>query len=74
MKRAYTATETALVEWVEGKPYSRAVEWDMVILFKGGESGLGKHHMSFRKPLKNTPDARTCIILDCNQLSHLISG
>lgn len=66
MKRAYTATETAFVECVEGKPYSSAVEWDIVILFKGGERGLGKHHMSFKKPLKKTPDARTCTMLGQN--------
>jgi len=67
MNSAYTATDTALVEWVEGKPYSRAAECDIVIRSKGGERGRGRHHMSFKKPLKNTPDASTCTIL--NQLS-----
>jgi hypothetical protein len=31
ISRAYTATETALVECEEGKPYSRAAEPDIVI-------------------------------------------
>jgi len=64
MKSAYTVTDTALVECVEGNPYSRAAECDIVIRFKGGESGRGRHHMSFKKPLKKTPDASTCTILD----------
>ena len=34
----------------------------MVILCKGGESGLGKHHISFMTPVKKTPDASTWTI------------
>ena len=59
----YTATDTALAECVEGNPYSRATECDIVIRFRGGDNGRGKHHMSLMKPLKKTPDANTCIIL-----------
>lgn len=61
--KAYTATEMAFVEWVEGKPYSNAAEADMVILERGGESGRGRHNISFKKPVRNTPDARICTIL-----------
>lgn len=60
MKSAYTTTDTAFVECVEGKPYSSAAECDMVIRFKGGDNGLGRHTVSFKKPVKITPDARTC--------------
>lgn len=61
--KAYSATEMAFVECVEGKPYSSAAEADMVILERGGESGRGRHNMSFKKPVRNTPDARICTIL-----------
>jgi hypothetical protein len=47
-----------LVECVEGKPYSRATEPDMVIRCKGGERGRGSEHMSLMKPVKKTPEAR----------------
>jgi hypothetical protein len=43
---------------VEGKPYSKAAEPDMVILWRGGDSGRGKEVMSFIKPVKKTPLAR----------------
>lgn len=57
---AYTATETALVECVEGNPYSSAADPDMVIRWSGGERGRGRHNRSFKKPLQKTPDARMC--------------
>lgn len=60
---AYIATDMAFVECVEGKPYSNAAEADMVILEMGGESGRGRHNISFKKPVRNTPDARICTIL-----------
>lgn len=60
---AYTATEMAFVECVEGKPYSNAAEGDMVILERGGESGRGRHSISFKKPVRNTPAVRICTIL-----------
>lgn len=58
-----TATDTALVECVDGKPYSRAADPDMVILVSGGDSGRGKHNRSLTKPLKYTPAARIIAIL-----------
>ena len=58
LSRAYTATEIALVECEEGKPYSSAADPDMVSLWRGGESGLGRHSRSLTKPLKNTPAAK----------------
>ena len=67
--RVYTATDTALAECVEGNPYSKAADCDIVIRLRGGERGRGKHHMSLMKPLKKTPDANTCIIL-CSDLAH----
>lgn len=42
------ATEIELVEWVEGNPYSKATEGDIVNLCTGGESGLGRHKKSYR--------------------------
>ena len=62
-ERTYMATETALVECVEGNPYSKAVDPDIVIRCRGGESGLGRHNKSLMNPLKKTPDAKTCTIL-----------
>ena len=59
----YTATEAAFVEWVDGNPYSRLVLLERVIRWSGGESGRGIHKRSFKKPLKKTPDAKTCTIL-----------
>jgi len=53
----------ALVEWVDGNPYSRAADPDMVILWSGGDRGRGKQSMSLKKPLKKTPEARTWIML-----------
>lgn len=41
------ATEIELVECVEGNPYSKATEGDMVSLCTGGESGLGRHKKSY---------------------------
>lgn len=61
--RAYTATDAAFVEWVEGKPYSRLALLERVMRLRGGESGRGMHNKSFRKPLKKTPDARICTML-----------
>lgn len=40
------ATETELVEWVDGNPYSKATEGDIVNRWTGGESGLGRHKKS----------------------------
>ena len=59
----YTATEAAFVECVDGNPYSRLAELERVIRWSGGESGRGIHRRSFKKPLKKTPDAKTCTIL-----------
>lgn len=70
---AYTATEMAFVECVEGKPYSNAAEADIVILEMGGESGRGRHNMSFKKPVTNTPDARICTILSWISLDSPLS-
>jgi hypothetical protein len=42
-----SATEIELVEWVEGNPYSKATEGDMVSLWTGGDKGLGRHKKSF---------------------------
>lgn len=47
-----TVTETALVEWLEGNPYSRAADPDMVMRVNGGDRGRGKHSRSLMKPLK----------------------
>ena len=63
ISKAYIATETALVECEEGKPYSKAADPDMVILWRGGESGRGRHKRSLMKPLKNTPAARIWVRL-----------
>lgn len=63
MKSAYTATETAFAECVDGKPYSNAAEPDMVILCKGGDNGRGREKKSLRKPVQKTPDASICTIL-----------
>ena len=41
------ATETELVEWVEGNPYSKATEGDIVNRWTGGENGLGRHKRSY---------------------------
>jgi len=60
---AYVATEAAFVECVDGKPYSRLAELDIVIRWSGGERGRGMHSRSLRKPLKKTPNARTWVIL-----------
>lgn len=65
--RAYTATEIALVEWVDGNPYSRAAEPDIVIRWRGGESGRGRHSRSLMIPLDITPRARRCTILQPRQ-------
>jgi hypothetical protein len=58
VKRVYTATDTAFAEWVEGKPYSRAAEPDIVIRWSGGDNGRGNDSISFIKPVKKTPEAR----------------
>lgn len=63
MENAHTATETALVECVDGKPYSKAAEPDIVIRWRGGESGRGRQSKSLMNPLKKTPEAKTCTIL-----------
>lgn len=42
-----SATEIELVECVEGNPYSKATEGDMVSLCTGGDKGLGRHKKSF---------------------------
>lgn len=67
------ATETAFVEWVEGKPYSNAADPDIVIRCRGGESGRGRHNRSLMKPLKKTPVANICTMLFSRQciLLHL---
>jgi len=57
-KRAYTATETAFAECVEGKPYSRAADPDIVIRCRGGDKGRGRENMSLINPVKKTPVAR----------------
>lgn len=57
-KRIYVATETALVECVDGKPYSNAADSDMLIRWRGGDNGRGRHSRSFTKPLKKTPEAK----------------
>lgn len=62
-ERTYIATDTAFVEWVEGKPYSKAADSDMLIRCNGGDSGRGRHSKSFRNPLKKTPEAKMCTIL-----------
>ena len=49
------AKEEELVEWVEGKPYSRAADADRDMRCNGGDNGLGMHIMSFITPLKKTP-------------------
>lgn len=41
------ATEIELVECVEGNPYSKATEGDMVNLWTGGDSGRGRHKKSY---------------------------
>ena len=46
------------MECVEGKPYSSAVDPDIVILWSGGESGRGKQSISLITPLKKTPAAK----------------
>ena len=58
-RSAYAATETALALWVDGKPYSKAAYPVMVIRCRGGDKGRGSESMSFIKPVKKTPDART---------------
>jgi hypothetical protein len=58
LRRAYTATDTAFVECVEGNPYSSAAEPDMVIRCSGGDRGRGRQSKSLMKPLKKTPEAR----------------
>lgn len=63
----YTATETALVEWVDGNPYSKAADPDIVMRCRGGDNGRGRHSMSLMYPLKKTPDARVCTILSRQQ-------
>lgn len=50
--------DTAFVVWVEGKPYSSAAEPDMVILWRGGDTGRGRQTRSLAKPLNITPHAR----------------
>lgn len=40
------ATEIEFVEWVDGNPYSKATEGDIVNLCTGGERGLGRHKKS----------------------------
>ncbi len=54
----YKATETALAECVEGKPYSSATEPDIVIRCNGGDRGRGNEHISLINPLMKTPSAR----------------
>ena len=61
---AKMATETALVECVDGNPYSRAAEAEREIRCSGGEVGRGRQTRSFMKPLKKTPAARMWIMLD----------
>lgn len=46
------ATETALVVCVDGKPYSRAAEPDMVMRCRGGDSGRGRQTRSLAYPLR----------------------
>lgn len=41
------ATEIELVECVEGNPYSKATEGDMVNLWTGGDRGRGRHRKSY---------------------------
>jgi hypothetical protein len=60
---AYTVTETALAEWDEGKPYSSAAEPDMEMRASGGDRGLGKQSMSFKKPVPYTPAASMKTVL-----------
>lgn len=57
LNRAYTATDTAFAECVDGNPYSRAAEPDMVIRWRGGDRGRGRDIMSLMNPVKNTPEA-----------------
>jgi len=56
----YAAADTALVECVDGKPYSSLADPDILIRCSGGESGLGKQTKSFTQPLKKTPRASIC--------------
>ena len=67
---AYTATETAFAECVDGKPYSRAADPDMVIRWRGGDRGRGREKKSLTKPVKKTPVARICTILVACQPNH----
>lgn len=46
-----------MVECVEGNPYSKAADPDMVIRVSGGDSGLGRQTRSLTKPLQKTPKA-----------------
>jgi len=48
---------------VEGNPYSRTAESDIVIRCRGGDSGRGRENMSLTNPVKNTPQERICTIL-----------
>lgn len=41
------ATETEFVECVEGNPYSKATDGDIVNLCTGGDIGLGRHKKSY---------------------------
>lgn len=41
-----SATETEFVECVDGNPYSKATEGDMVNRCTGGDKGLGRHKKS----------------------------
>lgn len=65
------ATEMALVECVEGNPYSKAADPDIVMRCRGGDNGRGRHRRSLTKPLQNTPAARTLSILTENKISQL---
>lgn len=47
MEMRKRATEIEFVECVEGNPYSKATEGDMVNLWTGGERGLGRHKKSY---------------------------
>lgn len=71
-ERTYMATETALVECVEGNPYSKAADPDIVIRCRGGESGRGRQSKSLRNPLKKTPEAKTCTSLRRKEVSDAI--
>lgn len=60
-----------MAECVLGKPYSSAVEPDMVIRWRGGLRGLGRQKKSFIIPVKNTPGAKTSTKLQQRESSTL---